>query len=101
MIELISMPNVNNLHLNLIFRGNSEKTGQMLSISSFHTTDPEKKTGGKVLAIPSNGNISNDLIRPSLSGVSSYSAAVDRNIISNGPKADTKKMVEYQNPINP
>ena len=70
--EWTSMPNGNNLHRNLVFRDNSEKTGQILPISSYDTTDPEdlweymaeyeKNTGGKVLAIPHNGNISNGLM---------------------------------------
>ncbi len=70
--EWTSMPNGNNLHRNLIFRDNADKAGQILPISSYDTTDPEdlweymdsyeKKTGGKVLAIPHNGNISNGLM---------------------------------------
>ncbi len=70
--EWTSMPNGNNLHRNLLFRDNAEKTGQIIPISSYDTTDPEelweymanyeKKTGGKVLAIPHNGNISNGLM---------------------------------------
>ncbi len=67
--EWTSMPNGNNLHRNVIFRDNADKTGQVVPISSYDTTDPEelweylasyeKKTGGKVLAIAHNGNISN------------------------------------------
>lgn len=67
--EWTSMPNGNNLHRNVIFRDNSDKTSQIVPISSYDTTDPEelwkylaryeKKTGGKVLAIAHNGNISN------------------------------------------
>ena len=67
--EWTSMPNGNNLHRNIIFRDNSEKTSQILPISSYDTSDPEdlweylagyeEKTGGRVLAIPHNGNLSN------------------------------------------
>jgi len=70
--EWTSMPNGNNLHRNLIFRDNASKTSQVVPISSYDTTDPErlwdymeayeKKTGGKVLAIPHNGNMSNGLM---------------------------------------
>ena len=67
--EWTSMPNGNNLHRNLVFRDNADKTGEIVPISSYETTDPEElweymanyeeMTGGKVLAIPHNGNISN------------------------------------------
>ena len=67
--EWTSMPNGNNLHRNVIFRDNADKTGQIVPMSSFDSTDPEdlwqylsnyeEKTGGKVLAIAHNGNISN------------------------------------------
>jgi len=70
--EWTSMPNGNNLHRNVIFRDNADKTGQIVPISAYDTTDPEdlweymadyeKKTGGKVMAIPHNGNISNGLM---------------------------------------
>ncbi len=70
--EWTSMPNGNNLHRNLVFRDDATKTGQIIPISSYDTTDPEelwnymdtyeKKTGGKVLAIPHNGNMSNGLM---------------------------------------
>ena len=55
--EWTSMPNGNNLHRNIIFRDNSEKTSQILPISSYDTSDPEdlweylagyeEKTGGR------------------------------------------------------
>jgi len=67
--EWTSMPNGNNLHRNVIFRDNADKTGQIIPMSSFDSTDPEdlwqylsnyeEKTGGKVLAVAHNGNISN------------------------------------------
>jgi hypothetical protein len=58
-----------NLHRNIIFRDAADKAGQVLPLTTFETMDPEKlwvwmadyeaKTGGKVLAIPHNGNLSN------------------------------------------
>jgi hypothetical protein len=65
-------PNGNNLHRNLIFRDGKDKADQIVPISAYDTQDPEelwkwmdayeKKTGGRVLAIPHNGNISNGLM---------------------------------------
>jgi Protein of unknown function (DUF3604) len=59
----------NNLHRVVIFRDNAEKAGQTLPVSSVDNPDPEslwqvlaayeEKTGGSVLAIPHNGNLSN------------------------------------------
>ena len=67
--EWTSVPNGNNLHRNVIFRDGKDKTDQILPFSSMQSEDPEKlweflegyeaKTGGKVLAIPHNGNLSN------------------------------------------
>ena len=58
-----------NLHRNVIYRDGADKARQMLPLTTFQTMDPEKlwewmaafeaKTGGKVLAIPHNGNLSN------------------------------------------
>jgi hypothetical protein len=70
--EWSSSPDGNNLHRNVIFRDNKDKTEQIIPISLFDTRDPEKlwewmaeyeeKTGGQVLAIPHNGNLSNGLM---------------------------------------
>jgi hypothetical protein len=59
----------NNLHRNIIFRDGADKAGQVLPLTTFQTMDPEKlwawmanyeaKTGGRALAIPHNGNLSN------------------------------------------
>ena len=67
--EWTSMPNGRNLHRNVLFRDNMDKTSQVVPMSSYDSVDPEdlwtwmeayeKKTGGKALAIPHNGNISN------------------------------------------
>lgn len=58
-----------NLHRNVIFRDGADKTRSLLPLTTFETQDPEKlwawmkayedKTGGRVLAIPHNGNLSN------------------------------------------
>ncbi|MBB4640822.1 DUF3604 domain-containing protein [Rhizorhapis suberifaciens] len=67
--EWSSTPSGDNLHRNVIFRDGAAKATQMLPFSALDSTDPEKlwaflrayeaKTGGEVLAIPHNGNISN------------------------------------------
>jgi len=67
--EWTSVPNGNNLHRNVIFRDGKDKTDQIIPFSSMQSEDPEKlwealesyerKTGGRVLAIPHNGNLSN------------------------------------------
>ena len=59
----------NNLHRVVIFRDNAEKANQVVPFSSFDSDNPEnlwrvleayeQKTGGSVLAIPHNGNLSN------------------------------------------
>jgi len=59
----------NNLHRNVIFRDTAEQALQVLPLTTFQTQDPEKlwawmasyeqKTGGQLLAIPHNGNMSN------------------------------------------
>lgn len=59
----------NNLHRNVIFRDGAERTRSLLPLTTFETQDPmklwewmqayEQKTGGRVLAIPHNGNLSN------------------------------------------
>ena len=67
--EWSSTPSADNLHRNVIFRDGAAKTTQILPFSALDSTDPEKlwaflksyeaRTGGQVLAIPHNGNISN------------------------------------------
>ena len=59
----------NNLHRNVIFRGDASVANQTLPFSQFDSQNPEdlwraldafqKKTGAEVLAIPHNGNLSN------------------------------------------
>ncbi|MFM7142307.1 MAG: DUF3604 domain-containing protein [Alphaproteobacteria bacterium] len=58
-----------NLHRNVIYRDGGDRARQMLPLTTFQSRDPatlwawlaayEAKTGGKVLAIPHNGNLSN------------------------------------------
>lgn len=62
----------NNLHRNVIFRDSSDLANMVLPLTTFQTENPEKlwewmqayedKTGGNVLAIPHNGNLSNGLM---------------------------------------
>jgi hypothetical protein len=62
----------NNLHRVVIFRDGPERVKQVLPFSAFDSDDPEglwgflagyeEKTGGRVLAIPHNGNASNGLM---------------------------------------
>ncbi len=58
-----------NLHRNVIYRDDAAHARQMLPLTTFQTEDPEglwkwmaeyeARTGGKLLAIPHNGNLSN------------------------------------------
>ncbi len=62
----------NNLHRNVFYRGGATEANQVLPFTTFSSEDPEdlwkwmdayeKKTGGKLLAIPHNGNLSNGLM---------------------------------------
>ena len=70
--EWTSSPNGNNLHRNVIFRDGKEEADQVLPMSNYDSSDAEDlwkwmasyedKTGGRVLAIPHNGNLSNGLM---------------------------------------
>jgi hypothetical protein len=61
-----------NLHRVVVFKEDGRKAGQVLPFSAFDSPDPEDlwgylqnyedKTGGSVLAIPHNGNLSNGLM---------------------------------------
>jgi hypothetical protein len=67
--EWTSVPKGNNLHRNILFRDGKAKADQVFPFSSWNSEDPEKlwawmasyekKTGGKLLAIPHNANLSN------------------------------------------
>jgi len=70
--EWTSSPDGNNLHRNVIFRDAKNRADQIIPISNYDTTDPEKlwewmaayeeNIGGNVLAIAHNGNLSNGLM---------------------------------------
>ena len=67
--EYTSAPNRNNLHRVVMFRDGGDKAGKVLPLSAVELSDPEqlwaylenyeKTTGGRALAIPHNGNLSN------------------------------------------
>ncbi len=70
--EYSSLARGNNLHRVVIFRDNHDKTDRVLPFPSIISTDPEdlwkalaryeRKTGGQVLAIPHNSNLSNGMM---------------------------------------
>lgn len=70
--EWTSTPDGNNLHRNVIFRDGKAKADQVVPFSQYDSVDPEdlwqwmnateQKTGGRVLAIPHNGNLSSGLM---------------------------------------
>jgi hypothetical protein len=67
--EWTSVPKGNNLHRNILFRDGKARADQVFPFSSWNSEDPEKlwawmesyekKTGGRLLAIPHNANLSN------------------------------------------
>ncbi len=70
--EWTCAPGGNNLHRTVIFRDNAQHVNQIVPFSTFDSQDPAelwkymdayaKKTGGQVLAIPHNGNLSNGMM---------------------------------------
>ena len=70
--EWTSSPGGDNLHRNVIFRGDKEDADHILPLSQYDTEDPEElwqwmsdaeeKTGTRLLAIPHNGNLSSGLM---------------------------------------
>ncbi len=70
--EWTSLVGGNNLHRVMVFRDGVEKAGQVIPFTLGDSADPEDlwehlaayeaKTGGRVLAIPHNGNLSNGLM---------------------------------------
>ena len=70
--EWTSAPGGNNLHRTVIFRDGAERVNEVVPFSAFDSSDPAelwkymdayaKKTGGQVLAIPHNGNLSNGMM---------------------------------------
>ena len=67
--EWTSVPGGNNLHRNVMFRDGKASADQVFPFSSWNSEDPQKlwewmaqyeqRTGGKLLAIAHNGNLSN------------------------------------------
>jgi hypothetical protein len=72
--EWTSVPGGNNLHRVVMFRDGKERADRVLPFSALQSEDPEQlwaylgryesKTGGKVLAMPHNGNLSNGRMFP-------------------------------------
>jgi hypothetical protein len=70
--EWTSSPGGNNLHRNVVFRDGKDEADQVIPMSNYDSSDPEDlwewmaayeaKTGGRLLAIPHNGNLSNGLM---------------------------------------
>jgi len=70
--EWTSGPQGNNLHRNIIFRDGKDKADKVIPFSAYDSDDPEdlwkwmesyeSATGGRLLAIPHNGNLSNGLM---------------------------------------
>ena len=70
--EWTSGPDGNNLHRNVIFRDGKALADQVVPFSTYDSDDPEdlwewmadyeELTGGRLLAIPHNGNLSNGLM---------------------------------------
>ncbi len=70
--EWTSTPDGNNLHRVVLFKDDADRANQIIPFSQYDSVDPEKlwqfmaayenKTGGEVLAIPHNGNVSNGLM---------------------------------------
>ena len=70
--EWTSAPGANNLHRTVVFRDNIDRVSQVVPFSTFDSQDPAdlwkymdgyaQKTGGQVLAIPHNGNLSNGMM---------------------------------------
>ena len=67
--EWTSMPGGDNLHRVVIYADDAERANQLIPVSAFDGADPEhlwtfmekykKETGGRILAIPHNPNVSN------------------------------------------
>ena len=72
--EWTSMINGNNLHRVVVFKDGADKVGQLPPFSGQDSLDPrdlwqaleryEEVTGGEVMAIPHNGNLSNGMMFP-------------------------------------
>jgi hypothetical protein len=70
--EWTSTPDGSNLHRNIIFRDDKDLADRVIPFSAYDSVDPEdlwkwmeayeKKTGGQMLALAHNGNVSNGLM---------------------------------------
>ncbi len=70
--EWTSSPSGNNLHRNVIFRDDKDRADRVIPFSNYDSSDPEdlwdwmaayeEKTGGRLLALAHNGNLSNGLM---------------------------------------
>jgi hypothetical protein len=70
--EWSSGPNANNLHRVVMFRDDADRVEDLVPYSTYDSSDPEKlwdwmaayekDTGGRVMAFPHNGNLSNGLM---------------------------------------
>jgi hypothetical protein len=70
--EWSSGPNANNLHRIVMFRDDADKVEDLVPFSNYDSSDPEdlwdwlqryeEGTGGRVMAFPHNGNLSNGLM---------------------------------------
>ena len=70
--EWTSTPKGNNLHRVVVFKDGANKVNQIVPFTSFDSADPEDlwkflanyetRTGGRVMAIPHNSNVSNGLM---------------------------------------
>jgi len=74
--EWTSTEDGNNLHRNILYRGDSDEAGRMLPFTASESFNPEDlwkwmaryedETGGQILAIAHNGNLSNGLMFPGI-----------------------------------
>jgi Protein of unknown function (DUF3604) len=94
--EWTALDKGNNLHRNVIFRDNADRAGQIEPFTCYAplgSTNPielwkwmdayEKKTGGNVLAIAHNGNLSNGTMFPI---VEAFGKAIDRPYVEQRAK---------------
>jgi hypothetical protein len=94
--EWTSLDKGNNLHRNVIFRDNGDRAGQVepyTCVPPLGSTNPvdlwkwmdayEKKTGGSVLALAHNGNLSNGTMFPI---VEAFGKALDRGYVETRAK---------------
>jgi hypothetical protein len=74
--EWTSTPGGNNLHRNVLYRGDADEARQMLPYTAADSENPEDlwkwmeayedKTGGQLLALAHNGNLSNGIMFPEI-----------------------------------